>query len=281
MKRLFSSTRNFFIVFLCFLANFLQGANIVFDMDGVLVTQSTTRGLWEVGLTRFIGFYNYLRLTDSVYEFLELLMPYDDTIPYITHNGRRVPAILVKWTQGKITQEEVMVLIEKWYQDRLPATDSQRKLALIKEIVSTIFTPSRFVNMIVPVEKGIDLLKKCYHAKDSQGNRKNRVFILTNWDSRSFRLLAVEDIFAEFIDLCDGVIVSGDHGFIKPQPEIFTILFKECGIDPDNELTVIIDDNPENIAAMPTLHKRMLRGILCKKFNFKSVKKKLKELDVL
>lgn len=273
--------RSLMFALLCGIGAVAQSAVFIFDMEGVLVRRSMRKAIWEVGPLNFIGLFNHLRLEDLLYDFMEQIVPYDKSIPQVMmDNGRRMSAFLVLWMQGRITRQEALELIEKTYNRLKKATDSKRKISLLKEIVTAIVTPERFMRMMDPVHKGVKLLKKCYKAKNSDGSKKNRVFILSNWDSESFRLMTADSDFSDFLDMTDGALVSADVHYVKPQPEIFEHFFTEFDVNPDSELTIYIDDNPQNILAAQGLGKRLLRPILCKNFNFKSIKKKLKEFDV-
>ena len=272
--------RSLALTFVCGFGALIQGTVFIFDMEGVLVRRSIRRVIWEVGPLNFIGLFNHLRLDDLVLDFLDQIVPYDNSIPEVTHNGRRMSAFLVLWLQGKLSHAQAIELIEKAYTRLRSAVDSSRKIALVKEIAVALVTPDRFARMMEPVPKGVKLLKKCYRSKHSDGSKKNRIFILTNWDSDSFKLMLADSEFSDFLDMCDGIMVSADVQLVKPQKEIFENLFERFDIDPENELTVYIDDNPQNILAAQKLGLRLLRPMLCKNFNFKSIKKKLKDMEV-
>lgn len=67
-------------------------------------------------------------------------------------------------------------------------------------------------------------------------------FALSNWGRDTFAL--VESGF-DWLELFDGVVISGREGVTKPDPAIFELLCERHGIDPAEAL--FIDDSPANI----------------------------------
>lgn len=71
-----------------------------------------------------------------------------------------------------------------------------------------------------------------------------RVFCLSNY-SRRLRETTAEEL--RFLPLLDGVLFSYACGLIKPDPEIYRLLFRTFSIRP--ERAVFLDDNADNIRA--------------------------------
>ena len=71
-----------------------------------------------------------------------------------------------------------------------------------------------------------------------------RALGLTNWSAETFRHAPTA---APAIALLDGVLVSGEVGIAKPDPEIFTLLAARFDLDPQR--TVFTDDSPTNVEA--------------------------------
>jgi len=71
-----------------------------------------------------------------------------------------------------------------------------------------------------------------------------RLFALSNWNSITFA--RVRRRFAE-LDLFEHIVLSGDHGCIKPDARLYRIALERYGLPPGRLL--FIDDNPVNIAA--------------------------------
>jgi 2-haloacid dehalogenase len=73
------------------------------------------------------------------------------------------------------------------------------------------------------------------------------LFVLSNWSADTWPR-AVEQF--DFLDLFDGLVVSGLKGVAKPEPEIYRRL-ERFGVD--LERAAFIDDRPENIETANTL----------------------------
>lgn len=100
----------------------------------------------------------------------------------------------------------------------------------------------RFDEMIAgPVEGTVDILAELRRAGVPR-------YALTNWSAETFP--PARQRF-EFLSWFDGIVVSGDEGVIKPDPQIFRILLDRYRIAPDE--AVFIDDNPGNAAAAAAL----------------------------
>lgn len=68
------------------------------------------------------------------------------------------------------------------------------------------------------------------------------LYSLTNWNGDKFRLTRRR---FEFLELFRGILVSGEVGLKKPDPEIFQLLCQRYILDPKD--TVFIDDSPKNV----------------------------------
>jgi 2-haloacid dehalogenase len=78
--------------------------------------------------------------------------------------------------------------------------------------------------------------------------RRVPLYALTNWSAETF---PPQRSRFPFIELFDGIVVSGDEGVIKPDARIFEILLDRFRI-PARE-AVFIDDNPKNAQAASAL----------------------------
>jgi 2-haloacid dehalogenase len=88
-----------------------------------------------------------------------------------------------------------------------------------------------------PVEGMLDLV----HALADAGVP---LFGITNFSAEFWpRFTAVESVFARFAD----VIVSGEHGMVKPDPAIFELARRRFPAAP--ERTLFVDDRLENVQA--------------------------------
>jgi len=83
--------------------------------------------------------------------------------------------------------------------------------------------------------KLLQILKEKGHA----------VFGLSNWSAETFPIVRHE---FDFLNLFDGVIISGEVKLIKPEPAIFELCLQMIG-KPANECLFIDDSQPNIIAA--------------------------------
>jgi len=86
------------------------------------------------------------------------------------------------------------------------------------------------------IEENVELLK----ALAREG--KYRLLALTNWPAESFEW--AKNTY-EFLEIFEGIVVSGIEGVIKPDPQIYHILFERYGVDPAHAL--FMDDNEKNV----------------------------------
>lgn len=74
--------------------------------------------------------------------------------------------------------------------------------------------------------------------------RGYRVFILGNWSRDAFAR-ATERF--DFLTHFDGALLSGDCGYLKPDPHIFALAERQFDLQPGK--TVFIDDRTDNVQA--------------------------------
>ena len=67
-------------------------------------------------------------------------------------------------------------------------------------------------------------------------------YVLSNWSAETF--LGTKEKFS-FLNLFDGLIISGEEKLIKPDPKIFHLACERFNLIPEN--TLFIDDRIENI----------------------------------
>jgi len=88
------------------------------------------------------------------------------------------------------------------------------------------------------IDETVDLLKKL------KADNKFRLYALTNWSAETFPF-ALEQF--DFLQLFEGILVSGEEKLKKPDPRIYQLLFSRYNIDPATAL--FIDDSLRNIKA--------------------------------
>ncbi len=98
--------------------------------------------------------------------------------------------------------------------------------------------PARFTEtMAGPIEGTVTVLREL-HA------RGTRLLGLTNWSGETFHY--AHELF-DFLDVFDGIVVSGEEELAKPDPRIFHVIRDRYGLVPDE--TLFIDDSPTNVEA--------------------------------
>jgi 2-haloacid dehalogenase len=78
--------------------------------------------------------------------------------------------------------------------------------------------------------------------------RAHRLYALTNWSSETF---PIAEARFDFLQLFEGVLVSGREGLKKPDPKIYQLLMHRYHIHASEAF--FIDDNLKNVAAAEAL----------------------------
>lgn len=95
--------------------------------------------------------------------------------------------------------------------------------------------------MAGPIAGSVEIL-------DELRGRGVKLYGLTNFSAETYPLALRR---FDFLRWFRGVLVSGEVGLIKPDPQIYWLLFERFGIPPAE--AVYIDDNPLNAAAATSL----------------------------
>lgn len=253
--------------------------NIIFDFGSVLGEQQTRSVLSEIGIGNIFAniFSNPLRIEEEYMDFLCTIEPYRSGQIVASNEDRILPKIMCDWLQGLKTPEEVKAIILAKIKE-VRSSIGKRKAKLWTAITNFMFTPARLAAVTIPKHSVIKILKKCHSQKNYSGQRLHKIFLLTNFDEKTFEIIKNDKNFKLLFGYFDGIIVSGKVYLIKPDPQIFELAFKEFGINPDTEFTIYIDDEYANIEAAMRLGKKHLRCIHYA--GSKELKKLLKHLDV-
>jgi 2-haloacid dehalogenase len=101
-----------------------------------------------------------------------------------------------------------------------------------------------------PILENVKLLRELTDSK------KYKMLALTNWSAETFPV-AIERY--DFLQLFQGIVVSGIEKCKKPEAMIYNILIDRYGINPSE--SVFIDDNHENIIAAQNLGIKTVHSI--------------------
>ena len=75
-------------------------------------------------------------------------------------------------------------------------------------------------------------------------SRGHRLYALTNFSTETFPVARERH---DFLAWFEDIVVSGEHGLVKPDPRIFRLTIERCRLEPAR--TVFVDDSPANVAA--------------------------------
>jgi putative hydrolase of the HAD superfamily len=126
---------------------------------------------------------------------------------------------------GRVSPEEISLL-------------SAKRLKLDVQAVQQMVNDIE--DHITPIPSSVQVLEDLYAQKEA---KSYKLYYLSNMPAPYARGLERH----AFMRCFDGGIFSGDHGLIKPQPEIFQKLEAMYGLK--GQPILFIDDHPANIAA--------------------------------
>lgn len=136
--------------------------------------------------------------------------------------------------RGTITEEEA---IERFC--RVSEEDSH----IIKKAMNN------WHDILVPIDDTVKILKKLKE-------KGFKLYVLSNYHKKAFEWTIKKN---EFFNLFDGMVISCDINFIKPERQIYEHLLNKFNLDPKE--TIFIDDLDENLEGAKEL------GINTIKFN--------------
>ena len=137
--------------------------------------------------------------------------------------------------RGKISKNEAAEI----FAERLP----EYSQVLIEGVLN-------WEEILNPIEPNIEILKNL------RNNDAYEVYALSNFNDESYQVAKGE---FSFLNLFKGEIISGEVGYIKPEPEIYKLLLERFDLKPAE--TLFIDDSRDNILAaeefgIKTIHYR-------------------------
>ena len=216
---------------------------IVFDLGGVVFDTNRLQFVCnELGMYALFSknlkrrWYNVLQRVSVANN--HFYKPYDSSgnpLIITDHDGDQIPDYMGEWMCGNRSsaeiQTEIITTIKKnpqWFGafEKKPITRMTR----------AIFTPERFAASRVRIESIIKLAKKL----KKQGHP---IYVLSNWDAESFAIM--REKHADFFDLLNGWVISGEVHKAKPSPDIYELLMQKY----PHDCYCFIDDQQANIDA--------------------------------
>lgn len=249
-------------------------ATFIFDLEGVLIEKSSLSCAWDIGLTNFLGFYNPYKIRKKMFEFFNKVLQRKPETPLAYNGNLLLPQLVCDWLMGHKTNKELLTIVTEALNNKKDLFDKKVYYTLTKKISELMFTPQRLVATMNPIKEGIEFLEYCKQ-------RKHALYILSNWDPESFEHLRKKKWFNNVLALCNGWVISGHVGMMKPDPRIFIHLFERYNLDPDSTPTVYIDDARENLLSAQSLGKKKLFCFECQNKKIAPICQELVNLGIL
>jgi len=236
---------------------------VVFDLGDTLTVTDDFAAFRQVGLLNFAVylaknprlFANINTLSRTIeqrfFNVLNVIEPRhkDETQTY-SPRGFLLPQLMCSWMKGVRSAADTYELIMHTLTAHPEYCTSQTEYNLILAMSRLTFTPEIFASTRKLAPHALELVQYC----KEQGYR---VAVLSNWDPESFTL--VQNRFPELFNLIDDIVISGQTGFLKPDPRAYdALLLKDPSSSPQSY--IFIDDRPENILASQKLG---MNGITC------------------
>jgi FMN phosphatase YigB (HAD superfamily) len=282
------SNHKFILIGLAFLLlhnNALQAATIIFDLGGVLVRHKKMRVSKEIGKKHMFAYLLSFNISpwqmqNTLFDFMASIKPRHPDTPRAMRTGTNLllPQLMCDWMAGEYRSADVLRMIYNTLNNHTFHFKSRSERKFIQACAHYLFTPEKYARTFTLYKRGAAIAQACANKKNMQGQRAHRLFIVSNWDIDSYQVMRRDKQLTHLFSLFDDIIISGIVGKIKPDKNIFFDLFKKWNIDPNKELCILIDDQPENIESFNTCGTKT-RGILCK--NFKQVREQLTQLNIL
>ncbi len=227
------------------LAQRSYGANIIFDLGGVLVDQNYTEALNQFELSKR-DYVWYMLTTGNnprtrLFSLFDVIAPHTDQkyVPCDDH-GKTLPALMCEWQRGTRSPEEIRDSILSYCQEHPTLTKSPLEHKIFTHMVTGMFTPEKFAAMQQWNIEGLTFLRSC----KAQGHK---IYVLSNWDTGSFAVMYQQPYFREIFDLFDGIMISGHEHMTKPDPAYYQHLLDTYQLDPRQ--SIFIDDQLVNVRA--------------------------------
>jgi FMN phosphatase YigB (HAD superfamily) len=258
---------------------------LIWDLGYTLVKPNKMCIAKKIGLSNSIEMYSKFGkasndiLSDTLFALLKEKNEKQDKSysPHDPTGKKPLPKKYCDWLKGKCSCNDIKKLALKKcssYEDFL----WKGHLPLIKNAINVIFDAKALSQCMRPINGIIKIVEECAQVKDKDGKPAHSLYILSNWDSESFKYFYENPknnrIFKYFKP--GNIFISGLLNDLKPNPSIFKKLLEKCKLDPKE--CIFLDDQKENLKTAEELG---MTVILVKKNNFKEIHEKLENLDVL
>lgn len=268
----------FLLIIALFFPLLAQPVSLIFDLGDVLFETNARKAFWHIGPTRFIYYAaalrNPLSCRANFYDFLHGIKALEATeVCARDEHGNALPELMCDWLKGTQDPHDILATIQMALTDQKNSYSSWSQYCMIKAIAELIFTPTHIISTKSLIVPGYEFARECK-------NNGHSLYILSNWDARSFELL--KETFPHLFDLFDGIVISGQVGLLKPDPAIYQHLLTTYNLDPKD--CIFIDDQLTNVQTAQKLgihgiHHVKKKNLWQTSHNFVPVRQKLKELQ--
>lgn len=213
---------------------------IIFDLGGVVL--ETKSAMQFIGIPKLLAYamtQNPITLQSTLKKALfdfyhEMYERHAQEVNAQDDQGNPLPQCMCNWMKGTHTPQELRMVVD----EKLSLREKNVENSIIQAISHMMFTPEIFFQTQHIVPETAQLI----HELKEQGYK---LYVLSNFCSKSFNLIKERD--AEFFALFDGIVISAEVGYIKPDPNIYTHILKTYSIDPHT--ACFIDDLSINLEA--------------------------------
>lgn len=250
----------------------LQATDVIFDLHGVLFNIPLFEQVKHLGMLplqhAIFDIKNPAKIKTKFFDVLNQVKVDPDYLKDIKEHdaqvmiGLKMPDIMYLWQANKMDGKTALKLTLDRIAElgKVPKYFSSNvEKQLIERAAHAAFDIDTRMLMWKPLQAGIDILKKVAAETDKAGKRKNRSFVLSNMDPEMLDRL--QKAYPDIFNLFDGIVTSGETGFLKPDPRIYQVLIKKYDINTKD--AVFLDDQQENVLASEKIG---LPAILCQNF---------------
>ena len=259
-------------------AQITEPAHICIDLGGVLLTTNKQKAASYVGMGTGMRYYmsRSKRMAPDEFFFhtLEQMKPYTGPGPRACYGTVPLPQISCDWLKGTRPNKELLQEILTGIKERPELFANKAERNMVEHLARFMLDPVKFASTVKIIPDGLRMLKACYKEKDARGERKHKIYIVSNWDAESFALLRARPDLQQIWNMCDGIFVSGELHCLKPEDAFYKELKKS--MRPEEEPCILVDDQPENIDAGK---KFGFYGIYCK--SPRQASTKLRKLGII
>lgn len=220
----------------------MERKNIIFDLMGVLYlldTHAIFRTMGVASVLRYVITHrkNPFTIAFEVLNAMHECEEHDYRV--IRYKNNVMPRCITEWQSGIKTNQQALEEIKHFIYTPQSAhlfkDDYERNI--VQKIIMAIFNAASLTAYMRPIVPNVLLLK------DLKERSEHKIYLLSNFDAHAIDILALT--YPDFFSLFDGVIISGQVGYLKPYPEMYRYIMETYDLRSDDSL--FIDDQSENI----------------------------------